>query len=164
MREEPHGILLIDKPEGITSHDVVASIRKRGRFRKVGHTGTLDPLATGLLILLIGRSTRSASSFLQDDKSYEGTLCFGFSTETGDREGVPVRYGLYHHLRLEQAQLILRALEGSLTQIPPMYSAIKQKGRKLYELARNLKAPILRPSDSFFFSRLLERDLCADVG
>lgn len=136
MADDPFGILLIDKPEEVTSHDVVAFVRRAGRFDKVGHAGTLDPLATGLLVLLIGRATRLAGRFLQDEKSYEATMCFGFSTDTGDREGKPVAYGSYDPLRLEKVQATFKALEGTMNQIPPMYSALKQGGKKLYELAR----------------------------
>lgn len=136
MESDPVGILLVDKPEGMTSHDVVDFIRKKGSFTKVGHTGTLDPLATGLLVLLIGQATRSATLFLQDEKSYEATVTFGFSTETGDREGEPKRYGPYHHLHLEEIESVFQTLKGVIDQVPPMYSAVKRGGRKLYELAR----------------------------
>jgi len=127
---------LVDKPEGMTSHDVVASIRGRGRFSKVGHAGTLDPLATGVLVLLIGKATREADRFLQDEKTYEGTLTFGVSTETGDREGKPVRHGTYQHICPEAVKEVFKRLKGSSWQYPPMYSAVKQNGRKLYEWAR----------------------------
>ena len=136
MGSDPLGILLIDKLEGMTSHDVVARIRKRGSFNKVGHTGTLDPLATGLLVLLIGRATRSAGLFLQDEKSYEATMTFGLSTETGDREGRPIQHGPYEHVCPERVVEVFKTLEGVVEQVPPMYSAVKQGGRKLYELAR----------------------------
>ena len=136
MGNDPAGILLIDKPEGITSHDVVDWIRRKGSFDKVGHTGTLDPLATGLLILLIGQATRNASRFLQDEKSYEAVMALGVSTETGDREGKPVRHGSYQQVRRESVVEAFQTLQGVVEQIPPMYSAVKQRGRKLYELAR----------------------------
>lgn len=136
MESDPTGILLIDKPEGMTSHDVVAFVRRRGRFRKVGHAGTLDPLATGLLVLLVGQATRTAKNFLQDDKSYEATMTLGYSTDTGDREGKPLWRGTYGHLHREEILPILKTLEGSLVQVPPMYSAVKHEGKKLYELAR----------------------------
>ncbi|MFH1858111.1 MAG: tRNA pseudouridine(55) synthase TruB [Candidatus Omnitrophota bacterium] len=136
MVDDPCGILLVDKPEGVTSHDVVALVRKRGRFRKVGHAGTLDPMATGLLVLLIGPATHAAGTFLQDVKSYEAVMRLGFSTETGDREGHPVQHGSYRSLTEQTVQAVFKTLEGPLAQVPPMYSALKKNGRKLYELAR----------------------------
>ena len=136
MGSDPLGILLIDKPEGMTSHDVVACIRKKGSFNKVGHTGTLDPLATGLLVLLIGGATRRAGLFLQDEKSYEAKMTLGLSTETGDCEGKPIQYGPYEHVRLEEVVEVFKTLQGAIDQVPPMYSAVKQGGQKLYELAR----------------------------
>lgn len=136
MESDPSGILLIDKPDGVTSHDVVALIRRAGRFKKVGHAGTLDPLATGLLVLLIGKATRRAESFLQDEKSYEATMTLGFSTETGDREGKPFQFGTYHHVRPEKVEAVFQTLQGPVTQLPPMYSAVKQGGRRLYQWAR----------------------------
>jgi len=154
MDNDPFGILLIDKPEGVTSHDVVACIRRKGRFQKVGHAGTLDPLATGLLVLLIGRATRSAASYLEHEKCYEATMTLGVATETGDREGNPIRYGPYEQVHLGKVQEIFNALEGSSEQIPPMYSAVKQGGRKLYELAR--KGLSIERSPRRIFIRLLE--------
>jgi len=136
MLKDPSGILLIDKPEGVTSHDVVACVRKNGHFSKVGHAGTLDPLATGLLVLLVGRATRTSSSLIQDEKSYEATVALGFSTETGDREGKPIRYGSYETVTLEKVQKTFETLRGPQVQIPPMYSAVKHHGRKLYQMAR----------------------------
>ncbi len=134
---EPSGILLIDKPEGITSHDVVDFIRRQGGFRKVGHAGTLDPLARGLLVLLAGRSaTREAGRFLRDEKAYEAILTFGFSTDTGDREGKPLQYGTYQHIHSEKIKETFLALQGIREQTVPIYSAVKKEGKKLYELAR----------------------------
>ncbi len=136
MTEEYSGILLVDKPAGMTSHDVVAYIRKKGHFRKVGHAGTLDPFATGLLVILVGKTTRAASHFIQDDKSYEGTITLGLATQTGDPEGEVIRRGSYDHVSVEKARTVFESLLGPQEQVPPMYSAVKQNGKKLYELAR----------------------------
>lgn len=134
--DELNGVLLVDKPEGPTSHDVVDRVRRRFGFSKVGHAGTLDPIACGLLILLIGRSTKNSNHFLGQDKVYEGTLTLGVETDTGDRSGkilcqIPVP--LIPTARLKE---IFQQFEGERQQLPPMYSAVKVQGRKLYQLAR----------------------------
>ena len=157
MSKELSGILLIDKPEGVTSHDVVDCVRKRGRFRKVGHTGTLDPFATGLLVLLIGEMTRRSTTFLHDEKSYEATMLLGVSTETGDCEGKPVCFGPYHHVTREKMVEVFGSLRGPQEQIPPMYSAIKHRGEKLYELARK-GLSVERAPRSIFIRTLELRD------
>ena len=134
------GVLVIDKPAGITSHDVVAQARHILHERRIGHTGTLDPFATGVLVLLVGRATR-LSQFLKDiDKEYEAIIRLGYSTDTGDRTGkrindlkTPERRSQWNANEIESA---LASLRGYIDQVPPMYSAKKREGRKLYELAR----------------------------
>ncbi|HEY6186586.1 MAG TPA: tRNA pseudouridine(55) synthase TruB [Pyrinomonadaceae bacterium] len=137
------GVLIIDKPAGLTSHDVVARVRRILRERRVGHTGTLDPFATGVLVLLVGRATRLAQFLSGADKEYEALIRFGYATETGDGEGAPrsknedgpkvERVPDWSEGEIEAA---LDALRGEIEQVPPMYSAKKVKGKKLYELAR----------------------------
>jgi tRNA pseudouridine55 synthase len=129
------GFLLVDKPSGVTSHDVVDVVRRGLGTRKVGHAGTLDPMATGLLLLGVGRATRLLR-FLGDlPKTYEGTLRLGVETDTLDAEGAVVRETAVDVTRAEVAGA-MRALVGESLQSPPAYSAVKVGGRKLYEAAR----------------------------
>ena len=129
------GLALVDKPGGVTSHDVVDLVRRALGTRKVGHAGTLDPIATGLLILGIGRATRLLR-FLGDlPKTYEGTMRLGVETTTLDAEGEVVREAPVAASR-EDVVAAMRALVGDSTQRPPAYSAVKVSGRKLYEAAR----------------------------
>ena len=132
------GLLLIDKPAGLTSHDVVAEVRRILRVRRVGHTGTLDPFATGLLAVLVGRATRLAQFLSGLEKEYEALIRLGYATDTGDVEGQPltaVTAGTPAWSK-DQIEMALDTLRGDIAQVPPMYSAKKQGGRKLYELAR----------------------------
>ena len=131
------GILVIDKPVDWTSHDVVARVRRILREKRVGHTGTLDPFATGVLIMLIGRATRLAQFLSGAEKEYEATVRFGFATETGDLTGA--RRGALKTCEgwdATEIEAALRTLGGESEQVPPMYSAKKIQGQKLYELAR----------------------------
>ena len=137
------GILIIDKPEGITSHGVVARARRTLGTRKVGHTGTLDPFATGVLVLLIGKATRLAQFIDKDEKEYVATIRFGFETETGDREGSRIAASelrdeeVVERLRTTGWEAVIAKFRGRISQTPPMYSAKKVEGKKLYELARS---------------------------
>ena len=136
-RSDPFdGILIVDKPAGPTSHDVVDCIRRRFAFKKVGHGGTLDPAATGLLIILLGRGTRLSERFMSSDKTYEGTLRLGMSTDTQDAEGRPIREADPSGVTQEQLLAEMGRFKGDLYQIPPMVSAIKQGGVPLYKMAR----------------------------
>ena len=131
------GILIIDKPEGITSHDVVARCRRILRTKKIGHTGTLDPFATGVVVILVGKATRLAQFLDRDAKEYEAIVRLGFETDTGDRTG-ELRI-TNHELRdvtAEEIEAVLPEFRGEIMQTPPMYSAKKVAGKKLYELAR----------------------------
>jgi tRNA pseudouridine55 synthase len=132
-----NGLLLIDKPEGITSHDVIARVRRILGIRRVGHTGTLDPFATGVLVLLIGNATRLARFIDKDEKEYEALVRFGFATDTGDRTGRPTSppAELVSVSRSELDRLLVE-FRGPIVQVPPMYSAKKVGGRKLYSIAR----------------------------
>ncbi|HEY2961633.1 MAG TPA: tRNA pseudouridine(55) synthase TruB [Pyrinomonadaceae bacterium] len=133
------GLLIIDKPAGLTSHDVVARVRHILRKRRVGHTGTLDPFATGVLVLLLGRATRLAQFLSGEDKEYDAIIRLGYATDTGDRTGKPidgpkgVPVGTWNEQEIEEA---LASLRGWIDHVPPMYSAKKREGKKLYELAR----------------------------
>lgn len=134
------GILLVDKPEGFTSHDVVARVRKLLGTRRVGHTGTLDPFATGLLVVCVNRATRLVQFLTGEDKEYLATARFGFATDTGDLTGAPLGDPAdASHLTVEQLRGAAANLHGRIQQIPPMYSAKKMGGVKLYEVARQGK-------------------------
>ncbi len=145
------GILLVDKPKGWTSHDVVAKVRnilkkEAGKKVKVGHTGTLDPMATGLLVLVIGNYTKRAAEFSKLDKIYETTVKLGETSSTGDAEGeiTPVSD------TMPQEKTVLETLEGfrgEIEQIPPAYSAIKIGGKKAYDLAPKGKEVKLEPRE-----------------
>src|SRR5215207_1498849 len=133
------GILIIDKPEDWTSHDVVARARRVLREKRVGHTGTLDPFATGVLVLLVGRATRLAQFLAGAEKEYLATIRLGFSTDTGDLTGERRAGGGAADcstLRRDELEAALAPLRGEIEQVPPMYSAKKIAGKKLYELAR----------------------------
>ncbi|HEY2866363.1 MAG TPA: tRNA pseudouridine(55) synthase TruB [Pyrinomonadaceae bacterium] len=145
------GILIIDKPEGWTSHDVVAKVRRIFQTKRVGHTGTLDPFATGVLVVLIGKATRLARFLDKDEKEYEAMMRFGHETDTGDRTGAQtVDCGLRNeeiedHLGKVDWPSVLGKFTGEIEQTPPMYSAKKIEGRKLYELARQGVAVARQP-------------------
>ena len=131
------GILIIDKPAGITSHDVVARVRRILKTKRVGHTGTLDPFATGVMVVLVGRATRLAQFLDKDEKEYEATLRFGFETDTGDRTGSPKsQVSGPKPPKVEDVETVLDDFRGEIEQMPPMYSAKKIDGKKLYESAR----------------------------
>lgn len=131
------GVLLIDKPRGPSSHDVVDKVRQVFKIKKVGHTGTLDPMATGLLLICIGRATKLAS-FLQDlNKIYEGKMVFGVTTSTLDSEGEIVEEKDASSLSREKIEEIFTRFQGKIVQTPPMFSAVHQGGKRLYELARS---------------------------
>lgn len=136
MSERLEGILPIHKPSGYTSHDVVAIIRRHLGIKKVGHTGTLDPLVTGVLPICIGRATRVAEYMLEQSKQYEVTLRFGIETDTYDLSGQVVNSIDRVHLTEQQVKQTLRSFIGTISQVPPMYSAVKIGGKKMYELAR----------------------------
>ena len=136
------GILVIDKPAGVTSHDVVDEIRRILHERRIGHTGTLDPFATGVLAILVGRATRLAQFLSGLEKEYEAVIRLGYATDTGDVTGEPIAPESEpgklqtHSWALDQLEAAFVKLRGEIDQVPPMYSAKKQAGRKLYELAR----------------------------
>ncbi len=130
------GALLVDKPAGPTSHDVVDAIRRHFNIKKVGHCGTLDPNATGLLIIVLGRGTKLSEKLMSDDKVYEGTMKFGESTDSYDSDGELVASLPVPPMTLEELNLAAAPFIGDLMQTPPMVSAIKKAGVPLYKLAR----------------------------
>lgn len=146
------GILLVDKPAGWTSHDVVAKIRNHFKFNKVGHGGTLDPLATGLLVLLIGKGTKLSSRIMGGDKVYEGTIHLGITTSSQDRDGEVLETKDASHITRDQVEAVIPNYLGDIEQIPPMVSAIKKDGVALYKLARKGKEIEREPRKIHIFS------------
>ncbi|MDZ4166820.1 MAG: tRNA pseudouridine(55) synthase TruB, partial [Coriobacteriia bacterium] len=143
------GVLLVDKPGGPTSHDVVATIRRATGERRIGHAGTLDPMATGLLLVLVGRATRLERYLSGHDKSYDARIVFGAATDTLDADGEvtetrPVDDTLFD---LTRAAGVLASFVGPALQMPPAYSAIKRGGVAAHRLARAGKEPELQPRD-----------------
>jgi len=131
-----NGLLVLDKPSGITSHDVVAIVRRATGEKSIGHLGTLDPMATGVLPLLLGRYTRLAQFFGQADKHYTGHIRFGFATDSFDADGVPASEPLPLNHTLEQLRTLSRKFHGELDQLPPVFSAKKINGVAAHKLAR----------------------------
>lgn len=132
------GLLVIDKCSGMTSHDVVNRTRHILHERRIGHTGTLDPFATGVLVLLLGKATRLSQFLTEVDKEYEAIIRLGYSTDTGDRTGKPLAgpSAQVRNWAEDEIESALQSLRGDIDQVPPMYSAKKVEGKKLYELAR----------------------------
>ena len=131
----PDGVLLIDKPAGMTSHDVVYRIRRLFGTRQVGHTGTLDPMATGVLILLLGRAAKASEYVSHDEKSYEAILRLGLQTDTEDSTGI-ILSTVSPVPTMTDLENVLQHFRGNILQVPPMYSALKVNGRKLCDIAR----------------------------
>ena len=132
----PSGVLLIDKAPDMTSHDVVAIARRSLNTKKIGHCGTLDPMATGLLMLVIGRATKIQDLLMSEDKEYEGTMTLGASTSTQDRQGEVIEEKPVPDFSNEQIEAAFGKFMGDFDQMPPMVSAIKKDGVPLYKLAR----------------------------
>ena len=131
-----NGLLVLDKPSGLTSHDVVAIVRRATGEKSIGHLGTLDPMATGVLPLLLGKYTRLAQFFGQAEKSYEGQIRFGFATDTFDAEGTAVGEPQALTKSLEELRALAVAFRGEIDQVPPVYSAKKINGVAAHKLAR----------------------------
>lgn len=145
------GFLLIDKPAGITSHDVIDRLRHTLKTRRIGHAGTLDPFATGLLLIGVGPKTKELSRYVGLDKIYEATFILGATSTTDDKDGVITlssisndKFQMTNEIGNDQIQKAIKELTGQIEQIPPTYSAIKIKGKKMYEAAREGK-PIIAP-------------------
>ncbi len=138
VKRAVHGVLMLDKPLGLTSNDALQKVKRLLRAEKAGHTGTLDPLATGLLPLTFGAATKFSQVSLEADKGYRATLRLGITTTTGDGEGevLEQRDEVARPLDLATIRAACEAFRGRISQLPPMYSALKHQGRALYELAR----------------------------
>ncbi|MDO9542483.1 MAG: tRNA pseudouridine(55) synthase TruB [Kiritimatiellia bacterium] len=177
------GVLLVDKPSGPTSHDIVDKIRRHFRLAKVGHAGTLDPQATGLLVIMIGRGTKLANSLMSADKIYEGTLRLGIATDTQDAQGKVMSEADPSQVTEELLTAEMKKLTGDIMQVPPMVSAAKKNGIPLYKLARQGKTVERKPKlvriyeftlrsfklpQAEFFLRcskgVYARTLCDDIG
>lgn len=177
------GIILVNKPSGPTSHDIVDMIRRHFHLGKVGHAGTLDPQATGLLVIMIGRGTKLANSLMAGDKTYEGTIRLGIATDTQDAMGKVVSEADPGYVTEDGLAAEMKKLTGDIMQIPPMVSAVKKNGVPLYKLARQGKVierqPKLvrihefslrsfRPPRADFLLRcskgVYARTLCDDIG
>jgi tRNA pseudouridine55 synthase len=139
------GILVVNKPQRMTSHDVVAIVRRHFGLKKAGHAGTLDPMATGVLVLLIGKYTKLSNSFTTDEKEYDATMTLGGRSDTGDAWGKIERSGADVSFSKDRIESVFRTFTGEISQVPPMYSAVKLNGRKLYELARKGVSADVKP-------------------
>jgi len=177
------GVLLVDKPAGLTSHDVVDRIRRHFGFRKVGHCGTLDPAATGLLVIVLERATKLQANLMSDDKTYEGAMLLGIATDSQDADGKVTAEKLVPAFTDAEIEQVLAKFRGDIQQVPPMVSAIKHEGTPLYKLARKGKTVEREPRLVHIYDlRLLKlhlpridfrvtctkgtyvRTLCADIG
>ena len=183
MMMEPDGILPVDKPAGMTSHDVVWRVRKLFGTKKVGHTGTLDPMATGVLVVLLGRAAKACEYVSHDEKVYEATLRLGLTTDTEDVTGTTLTTSTALPTPSDVEE-VLPSFRGNILQIPPMYSALKVNGRKLCDIARagetverearpvTVKSLVCEPTESPCDYRMTVRvsggtyirTLCADIG
>lgn len=146
---EMDGMLIVDKPSGMTSHDVVEFIRRKFEIKKVGHAGTLDPSVTGVLIILIGAATKLSSRFANDDKEYEATLILGKKTDSGDAEGKVLSVGDFSKITKVHIEEIFDGFKGKIEQVPPMVSALRFKGKRLYELARRGREVPRKPREVY---------------
>jgi tRNA pseudouridine55 synthase len=145
MKNVVSGVLVIDKPIGLTSHDVVQIIRRGTGIRRAGHTGTLDPRASGVLVVLIGPAVRLSEYVSASDKRYQATIRLGSSTDTYDAEGTVTSRSPVDHVTEDTFFEILQTFVGEIEQVPPPYSAVKVKGKKAYEMARNGEEVELEP-------------------
>ena len=130
------GIVLVNKPAGITSHDVVGFVRRTFKMRRVGHAGTLDPMATGVLVILLGKSTKLFDKFVAFDKTYRATLALGLKTTTADIMGQDLLERPYDGIDEDAISKVFMQFTGEIEQKPPMVSAVKHQGERLYKIAR----------------------------
>jgi len=162
---QPHltpfdGVLLVDKPPRLTSHDVVDRVRRHFGFKKVGHCGTLDPAATGLLVLVLERATKLQHHLMADDKTYEGTMLLGVTTDSQDADGEVIAGKPVPPLTTDDIERAFAKFRGDIQQVPPMVSALKHKGQPLYKLARKGKTVEREPRLIHIYDlRLLRFDL-----
>ncbi len=182
-KTNPSGILVVDKPKGITSHDVVDIARCLFGIKRIGHAGTLDPIATGVLVVLVGRATKKSHLLMGGDKEYTVRLRLGAATDTGDAFGKVINVSDVQGLTREAIEEAIMSFKGEIEQVPPMFSAVKFKGRSLYKWARkgitvsrkarrvtikDLCIKEITPPDVVFDVRCSKgtyiRQLCADIG
>lgn len=181
--ENPDGVLVVDKPENMSSAGVVKRIKRFPGIKKAGHAGTLDPLATGILLCPVNRATRLSRFFLQDWKTYEAVMLLGIETDTQDAAGTVTRSGEVPDMDMPAVKRAIAPFQGEIRQIPPVYSALKHKGRPLYEYARNGQ-PVQKPARRVSIEKIAVtgmnlpeirltvrcssgtyiRTLCADIG
>lgn len=149
------GIFLIDKPAGMTSFDVIRKLRSQLKTKEVGHAGTLDPMATGLLVVLVGKTTKLSDLLMAETKTYQGSITFGFSTDTFDKTGKIVETLSEFDLSESKIDETIKQFLGRISQVPPIYSAIKIQGKKLYQYAREDKSVEIdeRPMNIHSFER-----------
>lgn len=152
-----NGVLIINKPKGYTSHNIVNVVRKKLNTKKVGHTGTLDPDATGVLPILIGTATKISKYLIEHKKTYIATVKLGYKTETGDASGKVIKEDK-HFQKIDKKDIenALNTFLGKREQVPPMYSAIKVNGKKLYEYAREGKKIEVKPREIEIYDICLE--------
>jgi len=136
VQNDYSGLLLVNKPSGITSFKLVNLIKKKLQVKKAGHCGTLDPLASGLMLVLTGKATKSQDKFMKQDKVYTASVKLGTKTDSGDLAGKVVQQSDYSHVDIDKIKNVCKDFIGETEQIPPMFSALKVGGKKLYELAR----------------------------
>jgi tRNA pseudouridine55 synthase len=159
----PEGVLLVDKAEGMTSHDVVAVVRRQLGMKKVGHCGTLDPIATGLLLITIGRGTKVQDLLMSEDKEYVGTLTLGATTTTQDRQGDVLETKPVPPFSESEIRAAFDKFRGDFYQIPPMVSAKKHGGVPLYKLARQGKVVEREPRFVHVYRYSIDRIALPDV-
>src|SRR5438552_14231098 len=159
----PDGVLLVDKAAGMTSHDVVALVRRRLQIRKVGHCGTLDPIATGLLLLTLGRGTKIQDLLMSDDKEYAGTFMLGVTTDTQDRQGKVIQERPVPALDENQIRAAFEKFRGDFYQLPPMVSAKKHAGVPLYKLARQGKVVEREPRLVHVYRYTIDRIVLPEI-
>ncbi|HEX8152084.1 MAG TPA: tRNA pseudouridine(55) synthase TruB [Thermoanaerobaculia bacterium] len=145
QKKQIDGVVLVDKKTGITSHDVVEKFRRRSKIKKVGHTGTLDPLATGLLVLCVGRATRLQAYLMGMEKTYVGTIQFGWATDSYDAVGEPIGEPVERSVEHIDLEPLVARFRGEIEQMPPAFSAKKIDGVRAYELARKGEEVKLTP-------------------
>lgn len=152
MKNIVSGVLVVDKPIGLTSHDVVQIIRRGTGIRRAGHTGTLDPRASGVLVVLIGPAVRLSEYVSASDKRYQATIRLGSSTDTYDAEGVVTESAAWENITEEQFNEVLQKFVGEIEQVPPPYSAVKVKGKHAYDMAREGEEVDLEPRTIHVYS------------
>ncbi|SRR5579883_2626154 len=157
MRRHIHGILLLDKPPGMTSNGALQRVKRLFNAKKAGHTGSLDPIATGMLPICFGEATKFSQFLLESNKSYRVTMKLGEQTTTGDREGEIIAKQPVMDVNPERIEIILSRFRGEIEQVPPMYSALKYQGQPLYELARKGIEVERKPRKVMIFSLKLEQ-------